>query len=370
MKFMIWRRFKVRPLEIGIVWKDDVPVEVLDAGVAWRFDPLGRLRLELFSRRAPWLVNDRLDVIVRSGLLGNRIEVLDLKDHERALVWIDGRLAQLLASGLYAWFVGHREVRIERFDARDVRLSHERLQRVLALPTAAAQLDSARIERDHVGVEFVDGVFRGVLGPGLYAWWRQSGEARVVSVDLRESMLDLSGQEIMTADKVTLRLNAVVVWKVVDPARAVSASDDMRQGLYREAQLALRGVVGQRPLDELLADKDAVARSLFEALAPRAAELGLEVRSTGLRDIILPGEMKELMNKVIEAQKVAEAQLIARREETAAMRSQANTAKLFADNPALMRLRELEVLERIAAEGQLRVFVGEQGLREQVTRLL
>jgi hypothetical protein len=90
----------------------------------------------------------------------------------------------------------------------------------------------------------------------------------------------------------------------------------------------------------------------------------------GVRDVILPGDMKDLMNKVTEAKKAAEANLIARREETAAMRSQANTARLLAENPTLMRLRELEVLERVAASGKLNVVLGEKGLADRVVNLL
>ena len=105
--------------------------------------------------------------------------------------------------------------------------------------------------------------------------------------------------------------------------------DDVRQALYREAQLALRAVIGARELDAFLTDKDAVARELDGIVRARVAGLGLEVVAVGIRDVILPGEMKDLMNKVTEAKKAAEANLIARREETAAMRSQANTAKLL-----------------------------------------
>ena len=86
--------------------------------------------------------------------------------------------------------------------------------------------------------------------------------------------------------------------------------------------------------------------------------------------MILPGEMKDLMNKVTEARKAAEANLIARREETAAMRSQANTAKLLADSPTLMRLRELEVLEKVAANGKLNIVLGDKGLADKLVNVL
>jgi len=130
------------------------------------------------------------------------------------------------------------------------------------------------------------------LPPGKYAFWKNMAKVMLVPVDLRETMLDIGGQEIMTADRVTLRLNAVATYRVADAHKALSAADDARQALYREAQLALRLVIGGRELDQFLADKDAVAKEL-------------EVISVGIRDVILPGDMKDLMNKVTEAKKAA-----------------------------------------------------------------
>jgi regulator of protease activity HflC (stomatin/prohibitin superfamily) len=187
---------------------------------------------------------------------------------------------------------------------------------------------------------------------------------------MRALMMDVAGQEIMTADKVTLRLNALVTYRVVDPRLWVSASDDSRQALYRDTQLALRALVGARELDSFLTDKDGLIGELEQGLRRRSAGLGVEVVTVGIRDVILPGEMKDLLNKVTEARKAAEANLIARREETAAMRSQANTAKLLQDNPTLMRLRELEALEKVAASAKLSVVLGEKGLTERVVNVL
>jgi regulator of protease activity HflC (stomatin/prohibitin superfamily) len=219
-------------------------------------------------------------------------------------------------------------------------------------------------------VLFVDGNYVETLPPGRYAFWKNVAKVAMVPVDLRETMLDVAGQEIMTADKVTLRMNAVVTYRVADARKAVSTTDDVRQALYREAQLALRAVVGAKELDTFLTAKDGVAQELEEILRPRAAALGLEVIAVGIRDVILPGDMKDLMNKVTEAKKAVEANLIVRREETAAMRSQANTAKLLEGNPTLMRLRELEILEKIAASSKLNVVLGEKGLADRVVKLL
>jgi regulator of protease activity HflC (stomatin/prohibitin superfamily) len=169
---------------------------------------------------------------------------------------------------------------------------------------------------------------------------------------------------------VTLRLNALVSYRVTDALRSVTAVEGAAQALYRASQLALREAVGAKDLDTLLAGKEALGRELASMLAARAAELGIEIVQAGVRDIILPGDMKELMNKVTEAKKAAEASLVTRREETAAMRMQANTAKILESSPTLMKLRELEVLEKVAGKANLTVVLGEEGLTSRVVKLL
>jgi regulator of protease activity HflC (stomatin/prohibitin superfamily) len=239
----------------------------------------------------------------------------------------------------------------------------------LASSTAEKRLTSLVVPEGHVGLVFRDGELFRRLSPGRYAFWKDVARLDFSVLEVRESTLDVAGQEIMTSDKVTLRLNAVVSFKVVDAELAVKQVNDFKQALYREAQLELRALVGTRELDRLLTEKDSVGRELLLALRPRAVALGLELVSVGVRDVILPGEMRELLNKVTEAKKAAEAALITRREETAAVRSQANTAKLLESSPTLMRLRELEALERIAEKAKLSVVVGEKGL-EKVVNLL
>jgi regulator of protease activity HflC (stomatin/prohibitin superfamily) len=256
-------------------------------------------------------------------------------------------------------------------DARSIRFEHKELPAIITRGVEVARaLDVCQVEPGHAGVLLVDGRYVETLPPGRYALWKNVAAVKVVSLDLRETVLDVSGQEIMTADKVTLRINAGVTYRIVDPARAVCATDDARQALYREVQHALRAAIGARELDALLAGKDETAREVEQGLRSRAAELGLALASVGIRDIVLPGDMRELMNKVTEAKKAAEANLIVRREETAAIRSQVNTAKLLVENPTLMRLRELEVLEKIASSSQLKIVLGEKGLAERVTNLL
>src|SRR5439155_4284900 len=358
------RYIRIRPFEVGLVFRDGTFRGLLAPGAYWRFDPLGRERIDVVSQRAPWLVHEQLDLIVRSGVVGDDAVVLDLADHQRGLVWIDGRFAAVLPPGLYALWTTFRRVRAEVIDARAVRFEHPEREAILRGARAAELLEVQDVPADHAGLLFLDGRYAEALGPGRYAFWKGGPAVRLVRIDRRETVLDVPGQEILTADKVTLRLTAVVVYRVIDPLRSVTHTDDAKQALYREAQLALRAAVGVRELDAVLAEKDALARELTEQVQARAAAFGLEVVALGVRDVILPGDMKELMNKVIEARKVAEASVITRREESAALRHQANTAKLLSENPTLQRLRELEVVEKVATAGKLNVVLGEKGLAE------
>jgi regulator of protease activity HflC (stomatin/prohibitin superfamily) len=368
-----FQRHRIRSYEVGLRFRNGEFAGLMGEGTSWIFDPLRRVKVEVVSRRVVRLTHEKLDLIVASGALKGRAAVIDLKDDQRGLVWVDGRFAGVLPPGLYAYWTDPHAVRVEVADARRPRLEHPDLTHIVRTPGVAALLDVCTVGRGCAGVLFLDGQYVETLPPGQYAFWKYAADARVVEVDLREASLDVGGQEIMTADTVTLRLNVAVTYRVADARRVVCAAkaiDEVRQALYREAQLALRAVVGVRTLDVLLADKDALGREVEELLRRRAAELGLEVLSAGVRDVILPGDMKELMNKVTEAKKAAEANLITRREETAALRSQANTAKLLSESPALMRLRELEALEKIATAGHLHVMLGEKGLAERVVNLL
>jgi len=109
---------------------------------------------------------------------------------------------------------------------------------------------------------------------------------------------------------------------------------------------------------------------IFLVVKEKIADFGIEVRSVGVKDVILPGDMKDILNKVVEAEKVAQANVIKRREETAATRSLLNTARLMEDNPTLMRLKELEVLEKVTEKvDKLTVFGGLDGVLNDTVRL-
>jgi regulator of protease activity HflC (stomatin/prohibitin superfamily) len=368
--FQAIQRVRVRSHEKGLHFKAGEFVGILDAGRYWSVAPFLKQRVEVVSQRTPWLRHDELDVMHRSGALKDHAVVLDLGEHERAVVRVDGRLEAVLGAGLYSLWSEWRTVETEIFDARSVRFAHSDLRKITALPGSAALLDSHQVEAGHVSLFYQDGRYVETLTPGHYAFWKGYAKVRILHVEAREKVLDIQGQDIMTRDKVTLRLNALATYRVSDAHKMVESVEDVDRALYRESQLALRAEVGARTLDDLLADKNALGGAVEEAIRKNAQAYGVTLTGFGIRDIILPGEMKALLNQVTEAKKAAEANLITRREETAAMRSQANTAKMLSENPTLMRLRELEILERVAASSKMNVVLGEKGLTDRVVNLL
>ena len=161
----------------------------------------------------------------------------------------------------------------------------------------------------------------GLLEPGLHAFWKFNRDLRVELVDLRLQALEVAGQEILTKDKVALRINLNAGLRVPRRAGGVRQQAKPVDYLYRELQFGLRAAVGTRTLDELLENKGSIDRNCRRAHRRRVRGLpGWKSTSVGVKDIILPGEMKTILAQVVEAEKAAQANVIRRREETAATR--------------------------------------------------
>ncbi len=222
----------------------------------------------------------------------------------------------------------------------------------------------------HQGALFLDGKLEQALNVGIHAFWKTGRSVKVAATDLRLQTLEVSGQEILTKDKVALRVNLAAGYRVLEPLVAFAQLSDFVAFLYKELQFALRGVIGTRTLDVLLEDKTALDTDIAAIVRSKLENLGLQLESVGIKDIILPGEMKTILAKVVEAEKQAQANLIRRREETAATRNLLNTAKVMEDNPVALRLKELEALERIIEKVQtLTVTNGLDGVLNDLVRI-
>lgn len=278
----------------------------------------------------------------------------DLTDTEAAALYANGILQEILPpSTRRLYWRADDALQLVRMDTHQVLVPTEVMNAVLqprrngAVKGREAIL-TVQIPAWHVGVLKIDGETQALLSPGLTAYWKVNHLVEAEVVDTRLQVLEVGGQEILTKDKVNLRLNMAANWRYSDVLQAFGQLTKPVDHLYRELQFALREAVGTRTLDELLEDKQIIDEIVSTQVKSRMTPFGIEVASLGVKDIVLPGDMKAILSQLVEAEKSAQANVIRRREETAATRSLLNTAKVMENNPVALRLKELETLERVA----------------------
>ncbi|MFO0844324.1 MAG: slipin family protein [Gemmataceae bacterium] len=199
------------------------------------------------------------------------------------------------------------------------------------------------------GLLYREGKVERVLEPGRYRFWSFE-PADVVKVSLREMSHVVAGQGILTSDRIEVRISLVAQYRVVDPALALHAVENFNEQLHQELQLALRDAVSGRPLDQVLDARAEISAELLKSTAEPARRYGVEVHRVGIRDVILPGEVRQVMMREVEADRAGRADLVKARHEVAAARARANTAKILSESPDLARLQEMEALVALAGK--------------------
>ncbi|MBY6116845.1 slipin family protein [Mameliella alba] len=307
----------------------------------------------------------------RPDLVADHLTEVRTGSGEIAVIMRDGRpIEVLMPEDRVVFWTDAGPFTVERFDlATDARVEPQFARR-LERAGLGRVLTTLHVGEGQVGMLFLDGVLSGRMAPGVHSFWAAGPRATVRIVDMRQRAHEVVGQEILTKDRVTIRVNLTAIFRVKDPERAVTAVTDFEEALHRAVQLLFRRRLGVLTLDQLLAGKGAIDVEAGETLRADLANIGIDVQEIALKDVILPGEIREILNRVVEAEKEAEANVILRREETNAMRSLLNTAKVMEDNPVMLRLKELDALETIAAKvDHLTVHNGTQGLLQDIARL-
>ena len=375
---MIWHLLTtdvtVKDGERALLWRNGRLERVLEPGRYRLFDPLRALKAEVLNVVRTEFLADRYAVLkaARPDLAAALFEAVETKANEIAIVSLDGRPVHLMTSWQLRvyWKVATR-IDVERIDvADDVRVDARHLAMIERnRPTIVTE---AVVENHEAGLLFVEGRLVERLAPGRHAFWVAGRKIEVKRLDLRPQAIEITAQEMLTRDRIALRVTLTAFRRVVDPERVVATVPDVDAWLYRLVQFAIREAVAGRTLDEVLSAKAALDTELRDYVGARVVDSGVEVTELGVKDVILPGEIRELVNKVVEAERVAKANLIRRQEETAATRSLLNTAKLMEENPLLLRLKELESLERLVEKvGRIDLHAGEgQGLDALLTRLV
>src|SRR5579859_3581475 len=188
------------------------------------------------------------------------------------------------------------------------------------------------VQESHRALKFENGAFAGILGPGRYKFargrdWlgRKRGEISVVFVDLRERDLNIKGQEILTADKVAVRVNLVVQFRVADPKPAVLEVAQYEERLYSDVQLAARRSLASMALEEILTNRNRLSEDILRDVKEVAGTYGVAIFRADVKDLIFPGNLQEIMNRVLAAERNSQAQLVEARTKAEVQRIDSHT---------------------------------------------
>lgn len=372
---MFWtRKVVIGDGERGLVYRNRQFEAVLGPGTHRWFDPRGERTIVLHDIRTPRYDGADAELLMarHDASLQQAFLLADIGPRHIGLVYYQDRLCDVLApAARQLYWRGLVPVRVETLPLEAVpQVPAEVVLRLRQIGLLSRYTVTTHVPEQHAALVFIDGQLACTLGPGPASFWNLQNNVVVDVVDLRLHSVEVGGQELLTRDKVSLRVNLSASTRVVDPVAARTGVAKVGEQVYRELQFALRHAVSARSLDELLGDKAALDAEILGSVRARVAGLGTEVLGVGVKDVILPGEMREIFNAVVQAEKQAQANVVRRREEANATRSLLNTAKLIEDNPVLMRLKELEALEKVTEKiDKLTVFGGLDGVLKQLVTM-
>jgi len=288
------------------------------------------------------------EILLANESVKKAVTTIEVGDNQLALHFIGGRYTGTVTKGKHAFWNEFGEHTFVIADT-STPIVDESIPRYVLEKINSAFLTKVNVSEHQKALLYFNNRLHAVLDAGTYFYWNTGAEIKTTYVDTRMTQINLAGQELLTADKVTLRINFVCNYRITDCVKIFTEIDDYKEQLYVSAQLALREYVGKYKLDELLENKDKLSQYVFDRLKTKEKSLYMEIIDAGVKDIILPGEIRDIMNTVLIAEKQAQANVITRREEVASTRSLLNTAKLMDENQTLYKLKELEFIERICA---------------------
>jgi len=358
---------RIKTYEIGLVFKDRKLVNVLSEGA--RYWLKWSENIELFSVFNPFELTIRNTILLENEQLRSTLNVYEVKENELLFKFRNGLFQEVYQKGIYAFWKNPLK---ETFELADTRISEvpkslsELFKSNIVLNNHMARFEVLSYEE---ALLFEDEQYIKTLNSGTYFFWRSNKKVELKKSDLRQQMMEINGQEILTQDKANLRINMDAKYAVIDTKKALLENKNFEKMLYVLLQTKLRAYIGQFTLDQILENKSNMGEEILKAVKIQAENLGVEVSQAQIRDVILPGDVKEIMAQVLVAQKRAQANTITRREETAATRSLLNTAKLMEDNSMLFQLKEMEYVEKIADKiGEITVS-GNGGMVKQLKEI-
>jgi regulator of protease activity HflC (stomatin/prohibitin superfamily) len=346
---LFWLSFIVKDDERGLLTLNGRFERMVGPGKHVLLDPNKEYSVEIFKIVRAEFPIERANLLeaTHPEVAHQNLEIARAGEGEMLVVSFDGEPKHLvLPFSSRAFWKGATKIAVERIDTRQSLRIDRAVADRLNLGAVASILD-VQVAAHEAGLLFADGAFVERLGPGRHMFWQLRRKAAVQKLDLRPQPLEVTAQEILTKDRIGLRLTLAAFYRIVDPEKTAMGVADLGAAIYRLIQFAVRESVASRALDDILSARESIDAEIRAFVGARCGELGVEMTQLGVKDVILPGEIRALLNKVVEAERTARANLIRRQEETASTRALLNTARLMEDNPLLMRLKELESLEKL-----------------------
>lgn len=298
------------------------------------------------------------------------VELYEIKDYQIGVVFKENMYSGILKPGKYIYWKSKVNRQIIKLDLRTYCIPDSIDIITVMNPDLNEYVISYAIAPYQKGLLLVDNRLEKILEPGNYFYLKGEKSVYMYTVDMRQQQIEVLGQEIMTREKIPLRINFYCQYKIEDAEKAYLHVREYEKQFYLLIQMILREYIGTLLLDEMLEKKIEVEKYINEKIALKGEGIGLSVISSGIKDVILPGEIREIMNRVLIAEKRAQANVITRREETASTRSLLNTAKLLDENKTLYHLKELEYIERISEKiSQISISGGSTQLLEELKKI-
>ncbi len=351
----------------GFLFKNGKYIKLLNAGKHILF---GGKEIELSDMEQTLNCKKcSLETLLADKEVSDRVAVVEVGDEEIALHYVNGKFSSVLRRGKYAFWstIDTHEFKIVNISDPTVDESIPEYIFSKILPANYIKIEVPEYQKARL---YFNQKFQRILDAGTYYFWKTATKVDVGFVDTRLTRMDITGQEIMTSDKVPLRINFVCNYRVTDYVKILTEIDDFAEQIHVTAQLALRDYVGKYKLDEILENKTEMSQFVFTRLKAKEKELFVEITDAGIKDIVLPGAIRDIMNTVLIAEKKAQANVITRREEVASTRSLLNTAKMMDENKTLYKLKELEYVERICENVGNISLNGNGNILSQLTSLL
>lgn len=340
-------KYIIKEQECGYLLKDGVLVKLLFAGKYHLFSRMG-YELKIVSMMGKVDTQGLpVELLMKNPEFSGRVVRVQIPDNCIGIHMVNGVYRQVLIDGEALYWNVYESNMIRLVDVTGTLITEEQIPRMYRHLLPAKMYKKVTVGDGETGLLYIDGRYTQQLESGTWYYWTYAHEISCKIFNLKIQQLDICGQEILTADKVGIRLNILCSYRITDPLSLVQKMEGSGKLLYAKIQLLTREYVGQYRLDELLAQKEEIGRSLYQQMKELQEEYCVEILDVGIKDIILPGEIREIMNTVLVAEKKAQANVIMRREEVASTRSLLNTAKMMEENRILYRLKELEYLERI-----------------------